>query len=1016
MRKVDNLPEHFKAPDGFVYLDLSVDFDISSTISRTEITDANNVKLDFSIGANFPDTPKNRKIFSYYRSVNQLDACQEPLNVDVISGSKIYSSQILVRCIDENGIESELRLNRNHWARFANECSICDLDDEILMTCENVKNNILNNYPWQDGQPCHWFPFGDYGDLRIDKKGTERNNYVFPLDQARPYFYITPLLKKLLWKNGWRLKSPYLESECGRTLVAYLGRSDYGILERLEGQRLDCDAEAQVNFDYRLVISNVIQIPNPFNFHQVNFGSGFTQDLRCFRGNGVYNISGVFKFKLNSLRNGEFTIELIRKNRTNVISELCIDSLDTSSGFTQTGENLEWEFEAECISLTCIDEICVIAKKTFGEVSLDIQAGSFINFEAVRKTWGEGDVIKYSDWLDCNITLLDIIKGVSHLPNLKFATNLVTQELCIYQPYTVELGGEEIEGFFIEESIEDILNLVDDKSIKVCPPDPDQQRFIELKFKEDKDQYIEDSGIEDLWSKVIDLGEKFTNTDTLTIENHLFHPTLNQLAGMRGRQIQIPKMYNERGKENWEICPRIGYAFGAVKQQTPSAPNPKVRMCKLDDDLTELIPTWGQYITIPIGDHNDVNSTTNIPDKNYIFGHINNVEGDGCELFWKKWLEQTYGNSTLDALINLDHKLFCKIDFRKKYCLYVDGILVNAYMNEVNDFKHCERISTPVELLPDKIKKKQCEDIESLCNNNPVLFCNKEDQCIKFSVGGNNEADIQIVSYEYDIGGGFIPLPTPNTSPTQAEICDICQPFQLKAVINYDDFNGVPCEPVEIIKNVSFPHFSEPEINCNWSYITVNNRLVRAVGLSVDFSLVPPDIFINNSEASGDGVNYFNYGLVESGGIFTTGNLIEQIGNPIFFRFTYTIDNCDPITIIHECNFDDFETIDACSLNFIKIGCQKNSNGCFLPIKIYQLNSLDIDEKIKYRCSTDGLNWGEWLVWDGQPICCEYIQMFSVIIFCDDICPTLCSEIISCDPDGNVTTIPRPLTIGNTSI
>jgi hypothetical protein len=107
----------------------------------------------------------------------------------------------------------------------------------------------------------------------------------------------------------------------------------------------------------------------------------------------------------------------------------------------------------------------------------------------------------------------------------------------MYVPYKTNFfDTEEIEGFYLEESIENLIPKLDITTPKTISPSLESPRFIHLAFKDSTDEYIKTFDYKfALYSRRIDLGEKFINKSPLELKNTFFEPTAQRFTNGRTR-------------------------------------------------------------------------------------------------------------------------------------------------------------------------------------------------------------------------------------------------------------------------------------------------------------------------------------------------------------------------------------------------------------------------------------------------------------------------------------------------
>ena len=414
------------------------------------------------------------------------------------------------------------------------------------MTCDYVKDVIKNQYPSYNAQDCIWFPLVDYGNLYRDWQGTSprSNDFFAPLQHMRPHFYLNELMKKAFCKIGVPFCSPVLDSEWGSKIITYLIENNYGTATE---DTYQLNARATVENDYQMSFPLHGDKCGAVKFPNVEFDNGgilvntFSQTLRA---NGEVCVRGtvIGEFGHDVDLEASLQIVKIRKDTFNVNNPGAGGTFGTEVIYEQDISTKEFsiDFEIDGVSLTDCDDFAIIIcreappSSPATRPSTFIKEGSFLEVEGRRKYWNEGDNVDLKKLIDQNLTVLDLIKGVTNTLNLKFYTDPVTCKVYALQPYEVELLGEIVEGFLKETEVNDYTELIQIKSKDIKGIDYNQARYVKFQFARSTDRYIDEysqSKVQDdfnkddgvavhlkdaLWCKTIDLGEQFDSTKTTT--------------------------------------------------------------------------------------------------------------------------------------------------------------------------------------------------------------------------------------------------------------------------------------------------------------------------------------------------------------------------------------------------------------------------------------------------------------------------------------------------------------------
>ena len=1031
-----------------LYFDTFPNFDLRETKQLTELTETDTLKFNYSIGFDLPPTNHNLNLLKTFFNPNVLDNEYNEVEVEVIIGSHVITeSELYVRQCNSSAIGVELRLAVDHWARCAKDLKLCTLPyATVPMGCDHIKDVVENQYIYDStnnnfNDQSHLgirYPYADYGRLIQDPTdvgnglpfNSRSNHWIVPVEMMRPWFYVTGLLKRGFCAKGWEFKSPLFESEFGRRLVTYIFNRNYGIddIQKLDEitVRAEVSAGYSMGFQYSFGKNGSVVWDN-INYDPIGSIDPIT---------GLYSASGEVKVK------GKIIFTMPNSSDTTIkmyLGKPWINNGPTASGGQGFGltevyaeaewdgisDEVEWEFEAEGISMTNIEELGIwVFKEDAGEF-LNIQEGSFIDIQACRVYHKEGDDVDINDFIDCEYTFLDLIKGLAHTFNLKFKTDFANRCVEMYAPYDADFWGDSIEGFFIEETIEDISQKLNQKSKKVTTPKLETSRYHKLCFKDTNDRYIEELDLsKDLWSRVIDLGEKFTVEETTEICNPFFEPTANRVSGF-GRDISIhmPAMWGQ-GEFSFSQGPRIAIDFGYVSQDYGK---PWLRMCSWDDDSVQAIPTVSQYVFRELSEHNNFSSPVSLHEENLIYAKNDEFYGYAPEktlyhLVYKRWLLEQLNNLTIEYLVDLSKADFLNIDFRKYVCFYHLGRLVVARMNRVNDFHFCTKIQTPIEFIPQRQLSDLCDllpdnngegdddNTPAECRNQPILNCDRQDNCWLFTIGGNNNAPIVNTLFEVSYDNGTTWAPIPNLTTISAQLCDPTGDFILRATVSYDAVDEVQCPDITLPNK---PVIICPDLNlemyCTEGYIRVGSTgQLLCVSAGILFPNSNYNVTVISGTVDSDGAGPIAH-LFEMNS--TNRRLVAErvcSGQLHVFEVTFQVDDCPPQTLSITCDrSQESPAPPDCSNVSLELSCVKDDNDCWTFDRNASWPAVEVDEYIKYRCSEDaGVTWGPWKLWDEEtPVCCGTVQARWFMHFCEGECPMKCSDIVTCgdcDPIENL--------------
>lgn len=999
------------------YFSMFPKFQLRETKQLTQLVLADKLRFDFTVGVEFPDDPHNARILKKYFNANIVDNNYDEIEVEVFSGSHIFTeNELYIKTCASGKITADLRLSVDHWGRGAKNLKLQDLPyPDVQTTCDWVKLVNSTQYPYvvssdfnsQTNQGIY-IPYVKYGRTIGDpfnstgNSGGRNNGRIVPIEYARPWHYATGILQRGLCVLGWQLKSPLFEAELGRKIIAYVFDRKYGLVEDTETTKTDLSARGHVGAQYFMPFPWLNGTAGTVRFPNIDYDA--TGSLSPIDGiyvnGGEINVSGKVVFE-PGIKDIDIRIALVR---IGIQSGTGGTLLATNTIETETFERVQgevtWEFDVKNISTTRQDRLAIMLWKSNQSSFMAIKPETFIEIEGVRTYFKEGKTENLGKIIDGEYTFLKFIKGLSAALNLRFKTDWGRRTVEIYQPYRQNMFGEDVEGFYIEETIEDIEALINPKSKKVTTPAVETPRVQKILFKETTDKEIEELElVDELWSIEVDLGEKFTLVDETEIRNPFFEPSYsNQIVTSRTSFIHSIRIKGDI-EHPFNIGPRIALAHGNVEQDPSGVRKPTLRYCTWDDPQTSLIPTASQFTSIPLGQHNVIGGPVAIPDANLIYAVNEEVYEFNpavtlYNLVYKRWLFEQLNNLTLDYLVELSQKNYLSIDFRKYYSFVHMGRYTVSRMDKVTDYHWCGKLQTPVTFIPLKQESDPCFETGSLpasseCLNYPLVLCSFTDPCFLFTIGGQIFTPIDNVVFETSLD---LITWTPATvlTPISAEICSIFTDFYVRATVTFVDD--------ECPFKVTSPKLVEPCPNMNLVMECIHGLVVfaEAETPTVRPRIQIPDGFVPvivSAEVQTNGGGYVPYAATFTAPYVTGPH--QQGGPNIDFRIVLQFGGCAPVQLDVSCVNDNLTNV-PCADILVELDC------VIIGVGQYKWNRVgvipyDFDDVIKYRTSVDGITYTEWAVWDRvTTIAANFAQARWFVHFCDDVCPMKCSPIAQC--------------------
>lgn len=979
-------PTKYTEADGYTYLDLEPGSDLRSTKVASELMETSKIKFDFNQGFSISASEKNFDILSDYFHGNVIDNNYNPIDVDVITGSKITSNNRLYVVAKNTAIDIKLIFATDHWAYALQNKKLNTVKlDKFQVSHENVK---AKNAEYLDSLLS--FPMVNYGFLLGRRGGTrsgpdrERNTAFYNfLTLQRPWFRNYILLEKMFCEIGYEFISPIMKSSLGKTSISYLMDRNFGLIpEKIANMKVELESgpNNSIPFLFSKGFASVI----PFNI--VSDIGGNWRENECYSG-GIVKVSGNIKMRL-AKKGNEVKISLAnliyKDNDGYGLSNAKLLHTEVASD-----DNQDFEFDFDIDHFLALRELPMaffIERKD--KTIVNLSSGSSILIEGVRKFWDTGEEYEINSFIDSEYNCLEYFKGIVHEKNLKLYTDTVNRKLYALQPHEINYYGELIEGFMLEKDYLDFEPIQDITSDNVETPKNDDPRYLRIQYKGDGDDTIQELKLkEPIYSRKIDFGQNKTNDDTLELENPFFEATYSAIQGNNSLQHFGPIIKSKDLYSFWDINPRILIDFGPCLQDLYNA-----IIEEPDGTLNKLIPTAAQYCPIKIGLPNDYDSDKDYRPHNNIFSNEKDlIFTDSYEFLYKRQILEDRLNSQINYLCNISPDLFNSLTFRNYVYIRHYGRLVKTRLYSIEDFAYCSNLLTSVTFIPEKSVSNVCEIFPEPpvrgpeCLNAPVIVYTEQDGCWTFSIAGSNDDVIVDVIFEYLIteAGGWILMA--KDTLISATLCALIEPFTVRATVKYEecDDKKTPYITITPCLDVLFSINCIPELN-----IALNKMTFRGIIYTPDVNTIYSVIVFEYK--LGSDLDWSTY----------IGDNIIVENDFIYFRATVQIGNCPTIDITSECFDFNIPTADCNDID-IKLICEPVSPGCytfkqegFIPASLG-----DYDTFIKYRCETEG-SFGEWLSWDGvNPVCCSRIQARMFVHFCNHTCPMYCTDITECSTE-----------------
>lgn len=941
---ISNIPTHL-LQNGRYVLDPG-EFQIRMSKSVSELTDIDKIKDEAATGGDLPYSLVNDLALGRYKNHNILDNNYSFREVEVWDRSVKHNLDRLyvLGVNDENKTYNiELRRGDNHWLSIARTTFLNELDlGEFVFTEANVTDNFTNGAEYTDGTvgvafiPIH---FGAW--FRTDQTVTE---------DLRPLIHALYIFQSAFCDIGWNFSCPALETPHGRRWACYLLKEDYGTNEDLLMLR-----------EFRATGTSTTP-PNGqmiFTGEIFDYGGHYNPVTGFYTGPGVhtFNVSG-FIFHVNTASlyfSG--TIEIRKENAGGTISILGSQSFDIASN---TQESIDIYIQTEKTTV-------LPGEKVFINISLSAALDGIVALNWSNKTFKtyyvEGDTIPIAENIHPDYTLLDFMKGITHLLKGKVITDWATKTVSILTPYDVDFYGDVAGGFF-EDTIEDLTDRVLCDSKQVAVEEVKRKRFYELEFKKSTDKYIEQLDlVEPLHGMFVDLGNQY-EPETVRSQNPFFEPTANAEANDMPRATaaapDIPYMWdNTDGELSYKIGPRILYLHGEVEQAQDTGVGNTDRGWNFKGTDLDVIPYGFQKP----GSQILVSTVLTDIDERLIYGDDEENGNDLWRLVWRKEIIEDLFTvrTSFDVLMSV-HQYKAE-NFRGVKEVFYDGRTTLYRPVELNDFNSedgkGELIMKPIPRFSDCVDQVP---IPPVCKNFPAITLTPDvpGNAVTATADDTNIAspiDTDTWDYSNDGGDTWIPY-TPGTPQGGTGLI-------FRRITTYTD--GCPETEVTVTYHIS----SNCRNNATIDIIHIKGlNSVAATGTEDFNSVVNTDTWT----VSIDGAPAVPY---------TPGTTIEDFTSVEFTRIVTFTNDCPIVSFTRKIIEDPPKCYNRPELTFADVG------PCLKDIVIGGTTESDI-HVTEVQVSYDG--GATFDPWDGNAIECNTTTVVRAMVFYCDICDPTCLE------------------------
>lgn len=975
--------------NGYLYLDTGDNFDLQLAKELQKLTDINQITVETVLDTAIPATPKNLFLLGISMDVENPDNDYPDHNVMVEVGHIILNqTQLKVTGYSkaENEIEIQLIHPETYWTEGIKNTYLDELEfGEFEYLDNNLIDNFNNNAKYIDGDPGYYMGHVFYG------KYTHKSNGKYILNPAdfRPLVHALKVLQLGFNKSGWYFDCPILQTDTGRRIATYVNKTDWlnteadkerikfkvvkdnGTVKRKNSKTNNVDFIGTYladtgGKDLIYKFNNVI-VDNGGNY-DASTGifkragiSDFVVDLEIYRAAAPHSGGNyLLRFKLiHEYADGTYTV---------------IDSWEVKENVFFVG--------IETVLLTIENEIVNVGDKIYlhvyrggkGLTDVVIKNGATFYNTPIRNILQGGDTINVGEGLRHD-SVLDYLKGVSHLFNLMFYTDYVNNTVYALTPFDVDFFGENIGGYFT-------TSLTNYKSRMLVDSERYQQLEKTLKnriycFKKSTDAKIESFKWDEHepYSRYIDNGfDKKDESKNEVFENPYFEPTFSADTGLDffGGTLEAPWMVdNLDGNLSFDIEPRVVLCEGmkTLYYKRNDLPDFAKYLLFNDKNMVSNIPHVFQkcnQATSFSGVHPDF--VYEIPSIKLAYGYY---EDDLFEIIYKRYDLYLRDNPQISFRALMNPEDYSSENFRNRALIFSPNIHTGDLFGRIIKVNSYNPLSGIAELtfVPDKQTMDECIGftVPLECKNFPAISVSKVGQVYTFSLGGTivSDIDTEVWQYKYEdatywTAGNVVNTPVRNVLvQVKVSFTDGCPPITIPYFIK------VQLEPTVTLNKIGNKVYAE---ETGVHELDVDSTVILWSENNVDWKYYNSEIDLDKITSE---YLYFKTEVTYTNGLILTG--ASQIG---------VIPNPD------ECPNPDGETYPP------TIILTKDTNS-YWPYKTGVYNGIAVYDKIQFREKNKNQEWIDYS--DNIIALAKCWEFRRCIVWYKDGCPPYYSQTVYSD-------------------
>lgn len=667
----------YAGPDNAVFLDLDDGFSLRYTKALQQLTEANNVGQEATLSVNVPATVKNRMILAGKEGVLKVEVFKD---LDRLPGDGL---EVVRENDKERTIEIEII-----GASWLTALSKIQLQKVFIGNFFWDKANIESK--WGDPQAFGIAGLANYGGWNTPGQVGLRD-FRFWLRAFR-------MMELTFCAIDWTFESSYYQKAGFNIFLYLLAEKWYSYPDKNDVFRVDLNVASPRNLTGNDEILIFDEVNDPLDLYN-NLGPGGRPGECLYPATGEQNIDYRIEIReitvtLNAAPAGQPVPQLnflFYRNRPPGLEFIGFESFP---GPLQGSIKQTFSFTITYESANAGDSFAffVSYQDDNGNPYPWTLESIDLVFSPDPPYYIEGDAIEMNTLIDPEITGLDLLKALLHLCNGKLDTNYDLRTVSLFPPYNASQYAHNMEGYFKrDQPAIDLTGILEPDSMIKTNNRQIQNRFVDLKFKDSTDAWIDEQSRErELYSRRVDRGDG--QAETTKIENELLEPsdeietTAAEIGTTTGTQPMslIALQDNRDGRISRAIGPRVAYYYGLIRQQDSAG---TVINWNYDGVLREDIPYLSQAPVRPMLSDPDIYPLI-FADRQYDF----------WRLFYRRWLNENLGTQDYEVLLYLDLTGYRSITFRDMIAFFYRENFQYYQPTAVRDFSTNEDVSTIVTL------------------------------------------------------------------------------------------------------------------------------------------------------------------------------------------------------------------------------------------------------------------------------------------------------------------------------